>query len=243
MAVGYAVVPPNAHLFRGGFSAVFFCNVISLSLPILSFPDSADGEETELALPNNSVQRQVWTLLAGLYPRGQLRERRFEQRFPYPHLLYLTPLTEDGLQPRDESIVVVGKDLSESGLSFFHQRPLADRRMIVSLESQGAQWVSFLIDLTCAASRNMLALQRRAVPGIETFAAGPAIATQVAARTESVRPIVRGCGRRSVRRIGGASRPTDWPSTSRETHAGVGRLRRVPRQSAGVGFRLAADSV
>jgi hypothetical protein len=137
----------QAHLISRHSPGVFEA-MISLSLPILSFPDSADGEETELALPTNSVQRQVWTLLAGLYPRGQLRERRFEQRFPYPHLLYLTPLTEDGLHPRDESIVVVGKDLSESGLSFFHQRPLADRRMIVSLESQGAQWVSFLIDLT-----------------------------------------------------------------------------------------------
>jgi hypothetical protein len=128
--------------------------MISLSLPILSFPSAADGEQTDPGLPiqttvltPNSVRQQVWNLLAGLYPRGHLMERRFEQRFPYPHLLYLTPLAEDGVSPQGESIVVVGKDLSESGLSFFHPRPLADRRMIASLEMNGSKWVSFLIDL------------------------------------------------------------------------------------------------
>jgi hypothetical protein len=128
--------------------------MISLSLPILSFPAVPDGGPTDFTVPlpsaaltPNAVRRQVWNLLAGMYPRGQFVERRFEQRFPYPHLLHLTPLAEDGLTPQGDSVVVVGKDLSESGLSFFHPRPLADRRMIVSLDAPGSEPISFLIDL------------------------------------------------------------------------------------------------
>jgi len=129
--------------------------MISLSLPILSSSAPSADAQTEFGLPvpasllaPNSVRRHVWDLLSGLYPRGQLQERRFEQRFPYPHLLYLTPVDEEGLRPLGQRIVVVGKDLSESGLSFFHQQPLADRRMIASLESRGLEWVSFLVDLS-----------------------------------------------------------------------------------------------
>ena len=126
----------------------------TLSLPTLPLA-SVGGTETDYVFPaqlvpasDHPVRRQVWNLLAGLYPPGQWVERRFEQRFPYPHLLYLTPLAEDGVRPGGELIVVVGKHLSESGLSFFHQRPLAHRRMIASLEERGKRWVGFVIDIT-----------------------------------------------------------------------------------------------
>jgi hypothetical protein len=121
----------------------------------LSLPTLMDTAETDLAFPtqlvpatDHPVRRQVWNLLAGLHPPGQWVERRFEQRFPYPQLLYLTPLADDGASPGGDSIIVVGKHLSESGLSFFHQRPLAHRRMIASLEERGRRWVGFVIDIS-----------------------------------------------------------------------------------------------
>ena len=123
--------------------------MISLSLPILP---STDGEQAlpvqPALLTPHPVRQQVWSLLSGMYPRGQLSERRFEPRFPYPHLLYLTSLAKNGVDTQGDSIVVVGKDLSESGMSFFHPRPLADRHMIVSLEAAGSNWLSFLIDIS-----------------------------------------------------------------------------------------------
>jgi len=97
---------------------------------------------------DHPVRRQVWALLAGLQPPGKWVERRFEQRFPYPHMLYLTPLAMEGETiGRRGSLVVVGKHLSESGLSFFHQQPLAHRRMTVSLEGGQGEWAGFLIDI------------------------------------------------------------------------------------------------
>ena len=68
----------------------------------------------------DTVRRQVWEVLSGIYPPGK-KERRFAQRFPYPRLVYLTPLAADGITPAEESIVVVGKDLSEGGLGFYYQ--------------------------------------------------------------------------------------------------------------------------
>ena len=43
--------------------------------------------------------------------------------------------------------MVVGKDISEHGLGFYHQAPLPHRRMIASLESSHGRWHGFLIDL------------------------------------------------------------------------------------------------
>ena len=93
------------------------------------------------------VRRQVWGLLAGLYPPAKQIERRADQRFPYPHLIYLhqiaPPETTQG-----RALVVVGKDISERGLGFYHRDPIAQRRMIVSLLAHDDHWLAFLIDLT-----------------------------------------------------------------------------------------------
>ena len=94
------------------------------------------------------MRRNVWEILAGLGPHGHHPERRALQRFPYPHLMYLTPVGVDGISPGGDSLVVAGKHLSEHGLGFYYQRPLADRRMIASLEGRESQYLGFLIDIT-----------------------------------------------------------------------------------------------
>jgi hypothetical protein len=99
------------------------------------------------ALPD-AVRRQVAGLLAGLCPRSELTERRRDWRYPYPYLIYLTPVGRDGLTPTGETVVVPGKQLSEHGLGFYHQQPLPYRRMIVSLETGAGKRLSFLIDLS-----------------------------------------------------------------------------------------------
>jgi hypothetical protein len=97
---------------------------------------------------DEQVRRQVWEILSGLYPPGQSTDRRFTQRFPYPQLLYLTAVDKDGISPTGDSVVVVGKHLSERGLGFFYPRePLPYRRMIASLEIRESRWTAFLMDI------------------------------------------------------------------------------------------------
>jgi len=97
----------------------------------------ADGE----------VRMAVWGLLSTLYPRRELAERRRETRYPFPYLIHLTPVAEDGCTPQGETVVVVGKHLSERGLGFYHPKPLPHRRMIASLEDPRGRWLAFLVDL------------------------------------------------------------------------------------------------
>lgn len=96
----------------------------------------------------DEVRTQVWGLLGALYPRGEVVERRGDQRYPYPYLVYLTPVDDDGITAKGEPLVVVGKHLSERGLGFYHPKPLPHRRMIASLETAGGRRMHFLIDLT-----------------------------------------------------------------------------------------------
>jgi hypothetical protein len=114
---------------------------------VLGCPKLEPAVDSKLSA-DDLLRRQVWEILAGLVPRAHHPERRGMQRFPYPHLLYLTPVEEDGVSPAGSSIVVVGKHLSERGLGFFYQHPLANRRMIASLEVQPSRYVGFLLDIT-----------------------------------------------------------------------------------------------
>ena len=98
--------------------------------------------------PDESIQSCVCGLLASFRPQSARLERRSSQRYPFPYLLHLTPIGADGDVAEQETLVVVGKHLSEQGLGFYHTRPLPHRRMIVSFETGSGSWLSFLIDLT-----------------------------------------------------------------------------------------------
>jgi hypothetical protein len=104
-----------------------------------------------LRQPNNEededIRAQVWGLLTMLYPRMEVVERRTDNRYPFPYLAHLTPVAADGITPEGESVVVVGKHLSERGFGFYHRAPIPHRRMILSLEGRDNHWVAFLIDL------------------------------------------------------------------------------------------------
>ena len=117
-----------------------------LSLPRGPVPRNGSVDQSNEST-DDKVRQQVWALLAGMYPTGTFIERRREQRFPLARLIRLTPVGREGLVPLAEPVVVVGKDVSERGLGFFHRQPLAQRRMIASIETRGGGWVEFLIDI------------------------------------------------------------------------------------------------
>ena len=102
----------------------------------------------EHGVASDDIRTQVWGLLSMLYAKVTVGERRRETRYPFPFLIHLTPVGEDGATPCGESLVVAGKDLSERGLGFYHPQPLPYRRMIASLEGPRGNWFGFLIDLT-----------------------------------------------------------------------------------------------
>ncbi len=112
-------------------------------LPVPPCDVIADGGE----LPDDDIRSQVWGLLGMLYPRHDLAERRRDSRYPFPYLIHLTPVDDDGLTPRGETVVVVGKHISERGLGFYHPKPLPHRRMIASLETPRGHWLGFLVAL------------------------------------------------------------------------------------------------
>lgn len=99
-------------------------------------------------LGEDQVKREVRQLLGRLFPGGVPRERRHDGRYPFPFLVKLTPVDDRTLQPVAEPIVVVGKDLSDRGLGFFHPHPIPHRRAIVTLEDSSRRGVSLLIDLS-----------------------------------------------------------------------------------------------
>lgn len=96
------------------------------------------------------VQRVLWNLQTA---RKSI-ERRRGQRTAYPYPLRLWPacdchIAQDGsLEPIGEGTIVMGKHLSTGGLDFYTREPLADRKVVVSLDNGEASSVQVLLELT-----------------------------------------------------------------------------------------------
>ena len=83
-------------------------------------------------------------------PRAEhmLSERRRERRHPYPYPVRLSPVSEEGMGEVAETIVVLGKHLSNHGLDFYYYEPIPYRRAIACFDcGQGVQ-LRLLMDLT-----------------------------------------------------------------------------------------------
>jgi hypothetical protein len=96
----------------------------------------------------SEIVESVRSVLASHFAGNMGVERRRDRRFPYPHLITLTPLSDDGITPTGSPLVAVGKQLSETGLGFFHSTPLPHRRMLVTLDLAPGRSIHLAIDLT-----------------------------------------------------------------------------------------------
>ena len=89
---------------------------------------------------------------AALEPRStslcSTPERRRQERRPFPKLLHLVPVGVHGTTPVGPPITVVGKDLSEDGIGFFHPWPIPFRRAIVAFDDGAGRSVNLLMDLS-----------------------------------------------------------------------------------------------
>lgn len=97
---------------------------------------------------DDRIRQQVWGLLASMDPRAPRSTRRRDSRYPHPYLVYLSPVRGAQNVPYAEPVVVVGKYLSERGLTFYHPAPVPFRRVIATLESANGVRVGFLMDVT-----------------------------------------------------------------------------------------------
>jgi len=97
-----------------------------------------------------SLRQRIHHLLARLYPHGRCPERRSEARFPFPYLVRLTPVKDDGRTQLGPPVVVVGKHISEHGLGFYHPTPLPYRRVKAEVLGGGDEAANLcvLMDLT-----------------------------------------------------------------------------------------------
>jgi len=114
----------------------------------VSLDPRAERDVRQLPADESCIAEHVRGLLAAMDPRGNPLEKRSDRRYPYPYLVYLTPVSKDGLTPAGEPVVVVGKHLSECGLGFYHPKPLVFRRVIATLETAVGARIGFLMDLT-----------------------------------------------------------------------------------------------
>lgn len=103
-------------------------------------PTHSDGSEAK-------VRATVGQLISRILPKKITNERRKDFRYPYPHLVYLTPVDSSGQPLNDLTTVVVGKNITERGIDFFHQQPLPYRRVILTLESDDGTRASVVTDL------------------------------------------------------------------------------------------------
>lgn len=96
-------------------------------------------------LVNDHISRLLESLAI---PCNVGRDRRGRQRFPFPKLIHVTPISPTGLLLEDETIVVVGKSISRDGIGFFHQQPFAHRRAVVLLPTSPDQWLGIVTDVS-----------------------------------------------------------------------------------------------
>jgi hypothetical protein len=108
---------------------------------------------------NSGADRQIRQQVQQVFQlfRHQLHgsDRRTDRREPFPYPIYITPLAEDGSAQTDETIVVLGKHLSERGLDFYYQAPLPYRRVVASWECSNGRWLAMILDLRwCRSNRH-----------------------------------------------------------------------------------------
>ena len=81
-------------------------------------------------------------------PVGQTFGHRSQQRIPFPKLVALSPLQDDGQTLATETIHVVGRNLATLGFDFYHQEPIPFRFAMVSLPINAQHFVHFQLKIT-----------------------------------------------------------------------------------------------
>jgi len=99
------------------------------------------------ATNDQQIRGRVQRIVRQYRYQQTVRDRRDDHREPFPYPIHITPLSDDGQVLLGETIVVLGKHLSERGLDFYYEAPLPHRRVIASWQSSDGTWLSLLLNL------------------------------------------------------------------------------------------------
>jgi hypothetical protein len=73
-------------------------------------------------------------------------DRRFRQRFPYPHLIRITPVGLNN-QPTETTLVGSGRDISLYGVGFYLPAPLPYQKAVLTFHRSPHAELSILTEL------------------------------------------------------------------------------------------------
>lgn len=105
--------------------------------------------------PDEQIRQHVHQVFEVFCPRPHRADRRNDHRKPFPYPIHITPIAETGYFLEIETIVVLGKHLSEHGLDFYCQAPLPYRRVVASWECARGTWLAMVLDLRwCRSTRH-----------------------------------------------------------------------------------------
>lgn len=102
---------------------------------------------------DQQIRQHVHQLFQSFQCRPRATDRRADRREPFPYPIHITPIAEDGFPAKNETIVVLGKHVSERGLDFYCQIPLPHRRVIASWECPNGSWLAMILDLQWCRSK------------------------------------------------------------------------------------------
>ena len=118
----------------------------SVSPAVLAVLQS-DWQRPPSAGRRDVIVSSVESAIAAVEPFRRSLERRREARYPYPYPVPLTPFLLDGSPDVDGTFVVIGKHLAAHGIDFYCRQPLAQRRVIASLDCGREGWVGLVVEL------------------------------------------------------------------------------------------------
>lgn len=119
----------------------------------LEQPHKTQASRTPTA--DREIRERVYQVFELFRPRPHGADRRSDRRKPFPYPIHITPIAANGFLVENETIVVLGKHLSEHGLDFYCQAPLPYRRVVASWECAKGNWLAMVLDLRwCRSNRH-----------------------------------------------------------------------------------------
>jgi hypothetical protein len=123
--------------------------------PAVKCPGLPDPLAADTGWRQDQIADCIERILVAAEPKRRGIERRREARYPFPYPIQLTPYGDDGLPDARRSFAVIGKHVAAHGVDFYSGQPLAERRVIASLDAGREGWISLVLELTwCRFSRH-----------------------------------------------------------------------------------------
>lgn len=96
--------------------------------------------------PPRTLGQEVADLLKRMHPSAN-QDRRAASRTPIPFLFELAPLSTEAPELLACKVVVVGREISDRGIGFYHQQPIPYRRGVLSLDTPAGDTIELEVDL------------------------------------------------------------------------------------------------